>query len=63
MQEVELRGEAAERKRLADLEAAREKRLQWEAAMQQAKIDYAEAARALLEAQEKAWRHAAGLAE
>ncbi|MGW7137901.1 hypothetical protein [Streptomyces xanthophaeus] len=45
VQEVGLRGEAAERKRLADLEAAREKRLQWEAAMQRAKIDFAEAAR------------------
>ncbi|WP_251056932.1 hypothetical protein [Streptomyces sp. ISL-94] len=64
VQEVGLRGEAAERKRLADLEAAREKRLRWEAAMQQAKIDYAEAVRVQhLEAQERAWRHAAGLAE
>ncbi|WP_327255525.1 hypothetical protein [Streptomyces sp. NBC_01244] len=64
VQEVGLRGEAAERKRLADLEAAREKRLQWEAAMQRAKIDFAEAARVQhLEAQEQAWRRAAGLAE
>ncbi|WP_406049310.1 hypothetical protein OG280_10635 [Streptomyces virginiae] len=64
VQEVGLRGEAAERKRLADLEAAREKRLQWEAAIQRAKIDFAEAARVQhLEAQERAWRRAAGLAE
>ncbi|MFE3865622.1 hypothetical protein ACFXPT_35120 [Streptomyces goshikiensis] len=38
-----LQGEDAERKRLADLEAAWEKRLQWEAAMERAKIDFAEA--------------------
>ncbi|MFK0045896.1 hypothetical protein ACIQU4_17540 [Streptomyces sp. NPDC090741] len=64
VQEVGLRGEAAERKRLADLEAAREKRLKWEAAMQRAKIEFAEAARVQhLEAQERAWRRAAGLAE
>ncbi|MFD9335517.1 hypothetical protein ACFWBF_14090 [Streptomyces sp. NPDC060028] len=64
VQEVGLRGEATERKRLADLEAARQKRLQWEAAMHQAQIDYAEAFRVqCLEAQEKAWRHAAGLTE
>ncbi|MGY4389028.1 hypothetical protein [Streptomyces sp. TE12347] len=64
VQEVGLRGEAAERKQLADLEAAREKRLRWEAAMEQAKIDYIEAVRVQrLEAQEKAWRRAADLAE
>ncbi|MFD5145080.1 hypothetical protein [Streptomyces sp. NPDC058401] len=64
VQEVGLRGEAAERKRLADLETARQKRLQWETAMQRAKIDYAEAARAQqLASQEEAWRRAAGLAE
>ncbi|MFJ9342655.1 hypothetical protein ACIRP0_25675 [Streptomyces sp. NPDC101733] len=64
VQEVGLRGEAAERKRLADLEAAREKRLRWEAAMDQAKIDYAEAVCVQrLEGQEKAWRRAADLAE
>ncbi|MFE9631338.1 hypothetical protein [Streptomyces sp. NPDC006463] len=64
VQEVGLRGEAAERKRLTDLEAAREKRLRWEAAMEQAKIDYAETVRVQrLEAQEKAWRRAVGLAE
>ncbi|WP_262007877.1 hypothetical protein [Streptomyces sp. FIT100] len=63
VQEVGLRGAAADRKRLADLEAARQERLRWEAAMQQAKIDYAEAFRVQrLEAQEEAWRHAAGLA-
>ncbi|MFD6910502.1 hypothetical protein [Streptomyces virginiae] len=64
VQEVGLRGEAAERKRLADLEAAREKRLRWEAAMEQARIEYAETVRVQrLEAQEKAWRRAADLAE
>ncbi|MFF8442218.1 hypothetical protein ACF07U_15225 [Streptomyces californicus] len=64
VQEVGLRGEAAERKRLADLEAAQEERLRWEAAMEQAKIDYAEAARVQrLEAQAEAWRRAAGIAE
>ncbi|MFE5814881.1 hypothetical protein ACFQ6S_15935 [Streptomyces sp. NPDC056479] len=63
-QEVVLRGEAAERKRLADLEAARQRRLRWEAAMQQARIDYAEAFRVKrLEAQAEAWRHATRLAE
>ncbi|WP_405700553.1 hypothetical protein [Streptomyces sp. NBC_00069] len=40
VQEVGLRGEAAERKRLADLEAARQQRLRWEASMKQTKIDY-----------------------
>lgn len=63
-QEVTLRGEAAERKRLADLEAARQQRLRWEAAMQQARIDYAVTFRVKhLEAQEEAWRHATRLAE
>lgn len=64
VQEVGLRGEAAERKQLADLEAAREKRHRWETATQRAKIDYAEAARVQrLESQEEAWRRAAGLSE
>ncbi|MGK5729555.1 hypothetical protein [Streptomyces sp. URMC 124] len=64
VQEVDLRGEAAERKRLADLEAAKHQRLRWEAAMQQARTEYAEAYRVKhLEAQEEAWRRAAGLAE
>jgi hypothetical protein len=61
---VALRGEAAERKRLADLEAAGQRRLSWEAAMQQARIEYAEACRVKrLEAQAKAWRRATRLAE
>ncbi|MFD9007629.1 hypothetical protein [Streptomyces sp. NPDC059552] len=64
VQEVGLRGEATECQRLADLEAARQKQLLWEAATRQAKVDYAEAFRVQrLEAQEKAWRHAAGLTE
>ncbi|MDC0772068.1 hypothetical protein [Streptomyces sp. HD] len=59
-----LRGEAAERKRLADLEAARQQRLRWEAAMQQARVDYAEAYRVKhLETQAEAWHHATRLAE
>ncbi|WP_326654196.1 hypothetical protein [Streptomyces sp. NBC_01750] len=64
VQEVDLRGEAAERKRLADLEAAQQKRLRWEAAMQQARIAYAESYRVKhLEAQAEAWRHATSLSE
>ncbi|MFC5724474.1 hypothetical protein ACFP1Z_30400 [Streptomyces gamaensis] len=64
VQEVTLRGEAAERKRLADLEAAKQKRLRWEAAMQHARTGYAEAYRVNhLEAQEQAWRHATRLTE
>ncbi|MFF9070097.1 hypothetical protein ACF09E_32570 [Streptomyces sp. NPDC014891] len=63
-QEVTLRGEAAERKRLADIEAARQKRICWEAAMQEARVRYAEAYRVRhLEAQEEAWRRAEGLTE
>ncbi|MEU5425278.1 hypothetical protein AB0H73_06685 [Streptomyces olivoreticuli] len=64
VQEVDLRGEAAERKRLADLEAAKQKRLLWEAAMRQARAEYAEAYRMKhLESQEEAWRRATRLAE
>ncbi|WP_254710576.1 hypothetical protein [Streptomyces lunaelactis] len=64
VQEVDLRGEAAERKRLADLEAAQQKRLRWEAAMQQARIAYAESYRVKhLEAQAEAWRDATSLSE
>ncbi|MFH8788899.1 hypothetical protein [Streptomyces roseoverticillatus] len=63
-QEVDLRGEAAERKRLADLEAAKQKRLRWEAAIQQARAEHAEAYRVKhFEAQEEAWRRATRLAE
>lgn len=53
-----------EQQRLADLEAAREKRLRWKAPMAQTKIDYAEEVRVQrLEAQKEAWRRAAGPAE
>ncbi|WP_229860815.1 hypothetical protein [Streptomyces litmocidini] len=63
-QEVTLRGEAAERKRLDEIEAARQKRIRWEAAMEEARIQYAEAYRFRhFEAQEAAWRHATELAE
>lgn len=64
MQEVGLRGEAAERKRLAHLEDAQRKRLRWEAAKGQATTEYAEAYRVRhLEAQHAAWRRAADLVE
>ncbi|MGX4693700.1 hypothetical protein [Streptomyces sp. JNUCC 63] len=57
-QEVTLRGEAAERRRLDEIEAARQKRIRWEAAMEEARIRYAEAYRVRhFEAQEAAWRH------
>lgn len=63
-QEVTLRGEAAERRRLDEIEAARQKRIRWEAAMEDARIQYAEAYRFRhFEAQEAAWRHATGLTE
>ncbi|MFC8585259.1 hypothetical protein ACFUGD_12005 [Streptomyces sp. NPDC057217] len=63
-QEVTLRGEAAERRRLDEIEAARQKRIRWEAAMEEARVQYAEAYRVRhFEAQEAAWRHATGLAE
>lgn len=63
-QEVGLRGEAAERKRQADLEAAQQQRLRWEAAKRRATTEYAEAYRVRhLEAQAEAWRRSAGLAE
>ncbi|MEV6315633.1 hypothetical protein [Streptomyces sp. NPDC051776] len=59
-----LLGVAAERKRLADLETARQQRLRWEAAMQQARLDYAEACHVKhLEIQAEAWHHATRLAE
>ncbi|WP_406506025.1 hypothetical protein [Streptomyces sp. NBC_00212] len=64
VQEVDLRGLAAERKRLADVEEAQPKRLRWEAAKPQATIEYAEAYRIRhLEAQHSARRHAAGPVE
>ncbi|WP_097955722.1 MULTISPECIES: hypothetical protein [Streptomyces] len=63
-QEVTLRGEAAERKRLDEIEAARQKRIRWEAAMEEARVRYAEAYRVRhFEAQETAWRHAIRLTE
>ncbi|SDG68659.1 hypothetical protein SAMN05216260_1266 [Streptomyces griseoaurantiacus] len=63
-QEVTLRGQAAERRRQDEAEAARQKRIRWEAAMEQARIRYAEAYRVRhLEAQEAAWRHATRLTE
>ncbi|MFD4586584.1 hypothetical protein [Streptomyces sp. NPDC058434] len=37
-QEVTLRGEAAERRRLDEIEAARQKRIRWEAAMEEARV-------------------------
>ncbi|MEU9247480.1 hypothetical protein [Streptomyces sp. NPDC048385] len=37
-QEVTLRGQAAERRRQDEAEAARQKRIRWEAAMEQARI-------------------------
>ncbi|MFF6779262.1 hypothetical protein ACFY8W_37715 [Streptomyces sp. NPDC012637] len=42
VQEVPLRGEAAERRRLDEIEAARQKRIRWEAAMDEARVQYAE---------------------
>ncbi|SDO98583.1 hypothetical protein SAMN04487981_115114 [Streptomyces sp. cf386] len=64
VQEVGLRGQAAEHKRLADLEEAQQKRLRWEAAKRQATTEYAEAYRVRhLEAQHAAWRRAASLVE
>ncbi|MFD9611198.1 hypothetical protein ACFWWS_17745 [Streptomyces sp. NPDC059083] len=63
-QEVTRRGEAAERKRLDKIEAARQKRIRWEAAMEEARVQYAEAYRVRhFEAQETAWRHAIRLRE
>lgn len=62
--EIGLRGEAAERKRLADLEQARQKHLRWEAAMAEARDQYAEDYRARqLESQEAAWRRATRLGD
>ncbi|MFJ4703737.1 hypothetical protein ACIP6I_02585 [Streptomyces anulatus] len=64
MQEVTLRGEAAERRRLDEIEVARQKRIRWEAAVEEARIRYAEAYRVRhFEAQEAAWRHATRLTE
>jgi 3-methyladenine DNA glycosylase/8-oxoguanine DNA glycosylase len=63
-QEVTLLGEAAERRRLDEIEAARQKRIRWKAAMEEARVQYAEAYRFRhFEAQEAAWRHATRLTE
>ncbi|MFD8206270.1 hypothetical protein ACFV2S_07720 [Streptomyces sp. NPDC059695] len=62
-QEITLRGGAAERKRLDEIEAARQMRIRREAAMEEARIQYAEAYRFRhFETLEAAWRHATGLA-
>ncbi|SCF97962.1 hypothetical protein [Streptomyces sp. Ncost-T10-10d] len=64
VQEVDPRGEAADRQRPADLERAQQQRVRWEAAKRQAKTEYAEAYRVQhLEAQHAAWRRAADLVE
>jgi hypothetical protein len=58
-QEVTLRGQAAERGRLDEIEAARQKRIRGEAAVEEARIRYAETYRVRhFEAQEAARRHA-----
>lgn len=60
-QELTLRGEAAERKRLAEAEALRQKRIRREAAMEEARVQHAEAFRVRhFETQEAAWRHSPG---
>ncbi|MEV7738875.1 hypothetical protein AB0O75_43670 [Streptomyces sp. NPDC088921] len=62
--EVGLRGEAAERKRLAEVEEARQRRLRWEAAMADARDQYAEDYRVRqLDSQEAAWRRATSLGD
>ncbi len=64
LQEIDLRGAAAEAKRRADQEAAHERRRLWEAAVRQARQDFAEAHRIrALEQQELAWRRAAQLSD
>ncbi|WP_393054497.1 hypothetical protein [Streptomyces sp. LN549] len=63
-QEVTLRAKAAERRRLDEIEAARQKRVHWEAAVEEARVQYAEAYRFRhFEAQEAAWRHAIRLTD
>ncbi|MET9999352.1 hypothetical protein ABZ069_20710 [Streptomyces microflavus] len=62
--EIGLRGEAAERNRLAEVEEARQRRLRWNAAMVEARAQYAEDYRVRqLESQETAWRRATRLSE
>ncbi|MER6353537.1 hypothetical protein ABT186_17255 [Streptomyces sp. NPDC001634] len=63
-QEIDLRGEAAERKRHADQQAREAKQQRWEAAMQEARAAYAHAYRVKhLEEQADAWRQANRLSE
>ncbi|MFF8292848.1 hypothetical protein ACF068_27000 [Streptomyces sp. NPDC016309] len=58
-QEVTLRGEAAERRRLDEIEAARQKRIRWEAAVEEPR----RTAVRHFEAQEATWRRATRLTE
>lgn len=63
-QEVGLRGEAAERKRLADQQAREAQQRRWEAAMQEARAAYAHAYGVKhLEEQADAWHRASRLSE
>ncbi|MEU8974904.1 hypothetical protein AB0D11_37585 [Streptomyces monashensis] len=63
-QEVDLRGEAAERKRRADQQAREEQQRRWEAAMHEARAAYAHAYRVKhLEKQAGAWHQAKRLTE
>lgn len=63
-QEVDLRGEAAERKRLADQQAREVQQRRWEAAMHDARAAYAHAYRVKhLEEQAAAWHQASRLTE
>jgi hypothetical protein len=62
--EIGLRGEAAECKRLAEAEEARQRHLRWEAAMAEARDQYAEDCRIRqLEAREAGWRRATRLGD
>ncbi|WP_326768758.1 hypothetical protein OG978_33270 [Streptomyces sp. NBC_01591] len=62
--EIGLRGEVSERERLAEVEEARQRCLRWEAAMAEARAQYAEDYRVRqLESQETAWRQATRLSE
>ncbi|MEU5157936.1 hypothetical protein AB0I03_26970, partial [Glycomyces sp. NPDC021274] len=63
-QEVGLRGEAAERKRLADQQDREAQQRRWESAMQEARAAYADAYRVEhLEEQANAWHQASRLTE
>ena len=64
VQEVDLRGEAAERKRRADQQAREAEQQRWEAAMRKARAAYAHAYRVKhLEEQADAWHQAKRLTE